>query len=101
MKKITKKEREEFKLKMTKDTLENKKRVYDEYVEALVEYNMSNMARGVIYFEELWRNQMKKCYDMLDECAELGGKKATFQHCVDSQRDKHKSGISLKLITTA
>lgn len=53
-KKITKKQAEDMRLDLAKGELEDKKRVYGEYVKVLVKYNIKTMAYSAIMYDELF-----------------------------------------------
>jgi alcohol dehydrogenase YqhD (iron-dependent ADH family) len=58
-KKLTKKEVKEVKLKFLKDNLENKKRVYEIYIQALVKYNIKNIAYSAITSDDLFQKELQ------------------------------------------
>lgn len=61
IKKLTKKE---IHLKFLKDNLDNKKRVYEKYIQVLVKYNIKNVAYSAIMSEEHFQIELRKRLDL-------------------------------------
>ena len=59
-KKQQEKSKQEFRLKFLKDNLENKKRVYNVYIDALVKYNMSSLPYAAIMTNEHLINEVHR-----------------------------------------
>jgi len=105
VKKLTKKEKKlkkEFHIKFLKDNLEHKKDVYETYIEALVKYNIKNVAYAAIKSEELFQRElmrkMENCRDNQKSfCDFMFGKK------YDSEEEKIEANIDYydKLIKQA
>lgn len=99
-KKITKKTKQEIKLELLNFTLENKKRVYEVYIKAIVKYNIKNLAYSAIQSDELYHNEiMKKMGDcrknkksFINEM--FGGSKLTEEERIKESIDHYEKLIN-------
>lgn len=64
---MTKKEQEEIKLNIAKDELNKKKRVYGEYIKALVKYDIKGMAYSAIMYDELFHSALMRRLDSVKD----------------------------------
>lgn len=74
IKKATKKEILEMKLKLANGELETKKRVYGEYIKALVKYDIKGMAYSAIMYDELFHTALMRRLDSAKNAGETFSK---------------------------
>lgn len=63
------KPKENFKLKMAKENLEHKKRVYETYLRACIKYEPATIAYSAIMAEELYHHELMR---LMDEAVKKG-----------------------------
>lgn len=61
--KKTNKLQEEMRFKMLNENFENRKRVYEVYIKALVKYNIQNVVYSAIMSDELYHNEIMRKMD--------------------------------------
>ena len=64
---MNKKEKEEFKLKMLKESIKHKEKLYDSYIETLIEYSFPLQCKARLGYKEMWRNIFLNTHDKIEK----------------------------------